>query len=73
MIKISYERDAQTHSNRNTGIGKIIFCIIHMISILGVIVGACLINITHKVLEICAIVCVIFTVIGAFVYSDYDD
>ena len=68
MIKISYEKGGDGYSM----IVKI-FMVIHFVSILGVVVGACLINITNEVLKICAIVCVILTVIGAFVYdSDYD-
>ncbi len=68
MIKISYEKEGDEYSR----IVKI-FMVIHFSSILGVVVGACLINITDEVLKICAIVCFILTVIGAFIYdSDYD-
>ncbi len=53
------------------GIGEIIFTAIHIVSILSVIIGACLIGITNEVLIYSAIACGILTIVGAlFVYDN---
>lgn len=69
MIKISYEK-----KNRKptilVGILKVIFIAIHILSVLGILLGACLIVYTKLVIIIGLVVFTILTVIGEiYVYN----
>lgn len=70
MIKVVNEIDGSSQLKASIiEIAKLLFMIVHILSIIGCIVGACVLYITDTIAVISCIVCVIFSILGKFVYD----
>ena len=69
MIKISYEKKNRKPTILG-GILKVIFIAIHILSVLGILLGACLTVYTKLVIIISLVVFTILTVIGEIYVYD---